>query len=257
MVDNARPSRNPSNDDTMTGMLKEVLRKTLQNTDDMLPARVEVYDRATNRARVTPLIQVLTTEGEKITRAEIPSVPVLLLGGGGFFLSFNLPAGSLGWIKASDRDISLFLQSYVANPPNSRRLHTFEDAVFIPDIMTGHTISMDDAEACVLQNLDGTIKISMRDTGIVMTAPQLDIVTGGTTVTATDGVVTIDSTTTTITGNATVEGNLQVDGTANADGDISSGGTVSGATDVTTGAISLATHTHVAPAGGGPTSGPM
>lgn len=248
---NAPPSRNPANDDNMTGMLREVLRKTLQNTDDLLPAKVQVYDRATNRARVTPLIEVVTTQGERVQRADIPSIPVLLLGGGGFFLSFHLPAGSLGWIKASDRDISLFLQSYTQHAPNTRRLHSFEDAVFIPDVMTGYTIAEEDNEAFVLQNLDGTVRISMREAGIVMTAPQVDIVTGATTVTATDTTVTIDSTNTTITGD------LQVDGNINADGDIDADGTITGDTDVVTGTISLGTHTHIAPSGGGPTSPPQ
>ena len=251
MVVNARPSRNPANDDTMVGMLREVLRKTLQNTDDMLPAKVQVYDRATNRARVTPLIEVVTTEGERVQRADIPSIPVMLLGGGGFFLSFHLPAGSLGWIKASDRDISLFLQSYTQHAPNTRRLHSFEDALFIPDVMTGYTIAQEDNEAFVLQNLDGTVRISMRETGLVMTAPQMDIVTGDTTVTATDTAVTIDS------ANTTVTGNLQVDGSITTDGDIDADGTVTADTDVVTGAISLSSHTHIAPNGGGPTSGPQ
>ncbi len=251
MVDNAPPSHNPVDDDTLTGLLKVVLRKALQDTDDMLPARVEVYDRATNRARVTPLIQVLTTEGVRVTRAEIPSIPVLLLGGGGFFMSFNLPAGSLGWIKASDRDMSLFLQSYSLDGPNTFRQHTFEDAIFIPDVMTGYTIAEEDQQACVLQNLDGTVKIAMTSAGIRMVAPQVDVVTGATTVTAVDGVVTIDSAETTITGNATVNGALQVDG------DINSDGTVTGATDVVTGVVSLLSHIHIAPSGGGPTSAPQ
>ena len=91
----------------------------------------------------------------------------------------------------------------------------------------------------------------MREAGIVMTAPQVDVVTGSTTVTATDTTVTIDSTNTTITGD------LQVDGNINADGDIDADGTITGDTDVVTGTISLGTHTHIAPSGGGPTSPPQ
>lgn len=247
MVDNAPPSRNPANDDSMTGMLREVLKKTLQNTDDMLPAMVEAYDRTTNRARVRPLIQVVTTQGDRVSRADIPSVPVFFLGGGGFFLGFHLPQGSLGWIKASDRDISLFLQSYVEESPNTHRLHTFEDALFIPDVMTGYTIAAEDAEAMVIQNLDGTVRIALTDARIKMTAPTVEIVTGATTVTATDGTVTIDG------ANTTMNGNLQVNG------NIDATGTITGDTDVISGTISGKTHTHPILSGSsqpGPTGAP-
>lgn len=206
------PSRNPANDDSMPGLFREVLRKALQNTDDMLPARVEVYDRATNRARVRPIIQVITTEGDRITRADVASVPVLLLGGGNFFLGFDLPAGSLGWLKASDRDISLFLQSYEESAPNTRRMHTFEDALFIPDIMRGHTIAGEDAQAAVLQNLDGTVRLSMTDDRIKMTV-------GGTTVTIDDGTVTVSG------ANMIVDGNVDATGTVTGDTDVVSDGT--------------------------------
>jgi hypothetical protein len=232
MVDNSIPSRSPVNDDTLTGTFKEILKKFLQSTDDMIPAKILEYNRATNRARVQPLIQVLTTNGDRITRAEIASIPVLFLGGGGFFLSFNLPVDSLGWIKASDRDISLFLQSYEDNPPNTNRLHSFEDSLLIPDIMRGHTIDPEDDQAMVIQNLAGTVRISLDDTRIKMTTPQLEIVTGGTTVTVVDGDVTIDA------ANTTMNGNLQVNG------DIDATGTITGDTEVVGGGISLSTHTH-------------
>ncbi|OWK36891.1 hypothetical protein [Fimbriiglobus ruber] len=51
MTDYAPPSRNPADNDTLTGLLKLVLTKALQNTADMLPARVIAYDRTTNAPR--------------------------------------------------------------------------------------------------------------------------------------------------------------------------------------------------------------
>lgn len=175
----ARESRDPSNDDSLTGTFKEVLRKFLQGTDDMLPGMVQDYDRTTNLARVQPLIQVVDTEGQAHNRAPVANIPVLLIGGGTFFLSFHLPAGSLGWIKSNDRDISLFLQNFVNDRPNTARLHTFSDAVFIPDIMTNYTIAGEDAAAAVIQNQTGTVRISLNDTRIKLTAPAVEIVTTG------------------------------------------------------------------------------
>ena len=172
-------SRNPTNDDTLLGVFKEVLKKNLQRTDDMLPASVVAYDRAQNRAQVRPLIQMVDTLGNPHNRAPLASVPVLLLGGGDFFCSFHLPPGSLGWIKASDRDISIFLQNYVNASPNTARLHSFEDAIFIPDLMTRYTIAGEDQQAAVIQNRTGTVKISMTSQRININAPAVNITASG------------------------------------------------------------------------------
>ena len=180
----ARESHNPANDDSLTGTFREVLKKFLQRTDDMLPGLVQAYDRTTNLARVMPLIQVVDTEGQTHNRAPLANIPVLLIGGGTFFVSFHLPAGSLGWIKSNDRDISLFLQGFVNNKPNTNRLHTFEDAIFIPDIMTGYTLAGEDAQAAVIQNQSGTVRLSLTDQRIKMTAPAVEIAATDFTVTA-------------------------------------------------------------------------
>lgn len=155
------PSVNPSNYGSMTGAFRQILHKALQDTADMLPAKVVTYDREAGRAQVQPLIAILKTDLTQVTRAMLTSIPVLHLGGGGFVLDFNLQPGDLGWIKANDRDISIFLQSYLESRPNTYRLHSFEDAVFIPDIMRGYTINAEDAENVVLQTVDGTQRVAI------------------------------------------------------------------------------------------------
>ena len=150
--DYAPPSIDPADEDSLPGVFRSVLQKFLQQTDDMLPAVVIAYDRATNRATVQPHIMLGTTDGRKISRAQIASVPVLNLGAGGFVLSFPVKPGDLGWIKASDRDISLYLQGGAKEEwPNTKRLHSFEDGLFIPDALKGFTVVAEDAERVVLQ----------------------------------------------------------------------------------------------------------
>lgn len=188
---NAQPSRNPANDGSLEGMLTEILPKFLQNVDDMLPAKVISYDREANRVRVQPLIQMLSTAGEVISRQPVASVPVFNIGGGGFVMSFNLQAGDLGWIKANDRDISLFLQNYEEQRPNTLRKHTFSDALFFPDVMRGYTIADEDAGNCVIQNLDGTVKISLGASSVKITAPACEVVSDSVSVSATS--VNIDA----------------------------------------------------------------
>lgn len=161
MADHAIPSRDPADDGSMLGMARAVLGKFLQSVDDMLPARVLSYDRATNRATVVPMVKVLTTANQQVGRAQIASVPVMQYGGDGAVLSFNLKPGDLGWIKANDRDISIVMQTYADNAPNTLRMHSFQDAIFIPDVMHDITINAEDATNAVLQTLDGLVRVAL------------------------------------------------------------------------------------------------
>lgn len=170
----ATPSRDPANDDSLLGMARQILDKFLMGVDDMLPAVVVAFNRDDPpRVTVRPLIKVLTTDGRQIVRAQVASIPVMQFGGGGMALSFNLRPGDLGWIKANDRDISLFLQSYRDNAPNTLRRHTFQDAVFIPDAMRGVMIAGEDAGNAVLQTLDGSVRISLWPDRVKITAGSL------------------------------------------------------------------------------------
>lgn len=155
------PSRDPANDDSLLGMARQILDKFLSGIDDMLPARVVSYDRVKNRATVVPMVKLLTTDNRQVGRAQVASVPVMMFGGDGVALSFNLKAGDLGWIKANDRDISLITQGYKDSAPNTLRKHSFQDAVFIPDVMRGLTINAEDQAHAVLQTLDGSVRVAI------------------------------------------------------------------------------------------------
>lgn len=175
MTQNANPYYDPANTGTITGLLKTVFNKVLQNTDGMLPAVVIAYDRQKQRAQVQPLIPMIDSNQARISRAQIASVPVFHFGGGGFVLDFNLVNGDLGWILANDRDISLFLQTYEESSPNSYRVKSFSDAVFFPDVMRGYTIASEDSNNAILQNSDGSVKISLGSNKIKISAPTVEI----------------------------------------------------------------------------------
>jgi hypothetical protein len=216
----ASPSKDPANDGTMAGVLSSVLNKFTQNTDDMLPAKIIAYDRKLNLATVQPLIAMLDTNSNKISRAVISRVPVLQIGGGGFMLNFNLKSGDLGWIKANDRDISLFVQSLSESRPNTLRKKSFEDAIFIPSIMRNYTIAGEDETHAVIQSLDGSVRISLWSDKVKITAPN----------------------------------GLLVDGDIESTGEIRAAGTVSSQIDVIGGGKSGVNHTHRDSIGGNTTA---
>jgi phage baseplate assembly protein gpV len=201
------PSHDAASEGEMAGVLESVFRKLLmQSKDDMLPAQVVEYDREARRVTVRPLIRMLTTGGELVSREALASVHVFQLGGGGAFLSFKLEPGDLGWVKASDRDLSLFFRNYSEAGPGSKRIHSFSDSIFIPDIMTQYAADADADALAVLQNADGSVRLSLWPDRIKITAPTVEI-----------------------------DGNLTVSGTAAVEGLISSD------TDVQSGAVTLKT----------------
>lgn len=158
---NAPPSRNPTDDDSMIGMFNVVLQKFLQGVDDMLPAKVVAYNRTTNMAQVQPVVSMLTTQNQVVPRAQVLSVPVTQLGGGGFMLNFPVKPNDLGWIKANDRDISIFKQLWAMCVPNTARKHNFADGTFIPVAFVNFVIANSDANNLVLQALDASIRLSL------------------------------------------------------------------------------------------------
>lgn len=127
--------------------IKELFRKLIVFDDNMLPAIVEQYDRKTNVATVRPLINWMDTNMQPRPRQSLANIPVLSLGAGGFHISFPIVRGDIGWIMASDRDISQFRQSLSASSPQTGRLHKFEDGMFIPDVFRKYVISGEDEGA--------------------------------------------------------------------------------------------------------------
>jgi hypothetical protein len=164
------PSIDPADNDSLVGTINFVVNKILKDQDDMLPAKViAVKD---GFVQVQPQIYLITTGGEQVSRAQFAKVPILSLGGGGFVLTFPVKAGDFGYIKANDRDISIFLQSLSESPPGTVRQHSFSDAVFIPNAFSGYSY---DSDNLVLQKLDGSVKIELSDNAIDITAPTVNI----------------------------------------------------------------------------------
>ena len=168
----ALPGYDFANKGTLVGLLQELRKQIKKDIDGMLPASVISYDRVSNLATVQPDIYMVTTDATLVGRAPLASVPVLALGGGGFLISFPLVAGSRGWIKSNDRDISLYLQAGAAAAPNSQRMHSFSDGLFIPDVVNGFTIAGGDLSKMVIQSLDGSIKITLSETDVDIVATE-------------------------------------------------------------------------------------
>jgi hypothetical protein len=205
------PSKNPASDGRLSAVVEFAFKKMMQNNDGQLPAKVISYDRVKNIAIVQPLICLILTNGQRQDRAPIAKVPVLALGGGGYFINFPLKKDDTGWIEASDRDISLYMQgSGDIAPPNQLDLHSFEFGRFVPDVFADYTIAGGDSGAMVISSLDGSVKITLSAGKIALTAAEIDL--NGTSINLNAPTLTTTATTTNMAGLVNMPGGADIGG---------------------------------------------
>lgn len=171
------PNLDKANDGDFAGVMTDVLQNFLRGVDDMIPAKVVSYDDATNRAVIKPLVMLGTTDGQKISRAQLSNIPVFRFGGGGFFIRFPIKPGDFGWLKATDRDMSLIMQrGGLEDWPNTLRQHSFSDGMFFPDTLKSWVIDGANADALVIQSLDGSVCVSLHSGKVKIEATDIEVV---------------------------------------------------------------------------------
>lgn len=171
------PNLDKANDGDFAGVMTDVLQNFLRGVDDMIPAKVVSYDDATNRATIKPLVMLGTTDGQKISRAQLSNIPVFRFGGGGFFIRFPVKPGDFGWLKATDRDMSLIMQrGGLEDWPNTLRQHSFSDGMFFPDTLKSWVIDGANADALVIQSLDGSVCVSLHSGKVKIEAADIEMV---------------------------------------------------------------------------------
>lgn len=171
-----KPVHDPASNGSLPGALEAFMRSVMMEMEDMLPAEVVAYDDATNRAEIRPLVMLGLQDGTKLSRASVRNIPVFRFGGGGFFMRFPIKPRDFGWLKANDRDISLIFQRGGREDwPNTERLHSFSDAMFFPDTMRDWVINGGNADALVIQSMDGSVCMALHDGKITTDAPLWEI----------------------------------------------------------------------------------
>lgn len=241
MADKLTQLTSPNQTDQISpfAALQGMLDRGKYTTDGMIPATVISYDRVKNLATIKPVIHFVSLDDKPVERQELVEIPVLALGGGGFVLNFPLKQGDLGWIFAGDRELSTFLEELKAAAPSHGRAKSFADGLFIPDIFRQYTIGDGDANAVVLQSLDGSVKVSLSPSEINIVAPSAVKITTPTTEISNDLIVN---------GKSTFKGGVEAD----------SGTTVTLPAGTTIGDIDVTDHGHTQQnSGSGRTAGGM
>lgn len=184
------PDVDPASNYSLVGVINFAFQKMMQSMNNMLPAQVTEYDRENNRVSVQIMINLVTTDGQQVPRPHLVNIPVLILGGGTFSISFPLETGDLGWVLANDRDISLFLQTYNQSPPNTTRLNNFADGLFIPDLMRTYNYDSSKDGWFILESQDGSMSIEMGIDSTNNNAPTVNVNAGRTNININAGATT-------------------------------------------------------------------
>lgn len=179
------PVHNPADESTLDGLNNVLMDKISMGIQNVLPAIVQSYNKATNRAVVKPAITGVASQGQKVPKEPYIDIPVLQLSGN---ILIPIKPNSTGWLVACDRNISIFKQNLEESAPNDFRKHKFEDGFFIPDAIN-------------IAGVDN-LTIDAKDTNLdLKTSQNLTIngttglngtytVSNGTTITVTKGIVT-------------------------------------------------------------------
>jgi len=184
MTEIQTPNEDSANDGSLAGALQEMLTAWLrESVDDMLPAEVVSYDENSNRVTIRPLVMIGTTDGLKVPKPILVNIPVFRFGGSGFYMRFKLVAGDKGWIKATDRDMSLVIQrGWQQDWPNTVRLHSFSDGVFFPDVVKDWQSS--DAEFAIMSDSGTSFEMSSDEIKLKCGSSELIINSSGVTINA-------------------------------------------------------------------------
>lgn len=187
---NQTPSIRPADESTLAGVIKTAVNKALQGMDVMMPVEVVSYDRATNRATVKHLIQMQGSNGEKVSRSQVASVRVQQPGNGAFNISLPIKPGDKGWILAADRDLSVFQQDLKENAPNTARMHSFQDGLFMPDAMSNGNAPSDAGDRVVIGANNGSAYFSFDGSGLYFKCGGVEVAITGEGMAITGGTVT-------------------------------------------------------------------
>ncbi len=160
----------------MSGDITPSLRELLGNEiksymldlHTAMPARVESYDSATQKADVKPLLSKKYRNSSVATEIPvIPSVPVQWpsSNAGAAYIHLPLKVGDLGMVIICERSIDTWLSGngQIVSPQDPRH-HDFSDSVFIPGVRP-FKAALTDVSSDNLTIQNGNLRIELDSSG--------------------------------------------------------------------------------------------
>lgn len=158
---------------TLAEVIREAIKSHILDLHTAMPARVERYDHARQKADVKPLLRKKYKVSDTATEFPvIPAVPVQWpsAGGGEAYIHLPLKLGDLGLVLICERSIDTWLSGdgQITSPQDPRH-HDLSDAVFIPGVRPfKKALASTSADNLVIQN--GRLRIELDSGGRISIA---------------------------------------------------------------------------------------
>lgn len=128
--------------------------------------KVVAYDEDAMTVDVLPLARYPDEDAFE-TKPQVLAVPVAMVYGGGFVFRPVYQAGDIGVVLYLDRDSDAVIAGGAEADPNTERLHSGDDAVFVGGVLTGsNKITGLPPKTLCMGTTDGSVYLSLSKTGI-------------------------------------------------------------------------------------------
>jgi hypothetical protein len=171
---------------TWAEIISEAIEQRLYDLHTGLPAKVVSYDGATGTAEVLPLLKrVFRNEDDLLEIMDAPPlfrVPVIFPRGGGYSIRFPIQADDIVYLAFAERSIDRWKEAPAGDTvdPVETRKHALSDAVAIPGLSPITRPVPDEGPDLVIGRDDGLVEIRLTQDTVRVTAPAVEIDSGGT-----------------------------------------------------------------------------
>lgn len=152
---------------SMSDVLRTFVRDYLKSHHTMLPATIESFDSAKQRARVKIAYSQLMYDGGNLDYPILVDVPVFMMRWGGFTISMPVKAGNECAVLFSERSLARFKKfGATGEPPSNIRFFDLSDGWAICGLNSDkNLISSYDSDNLVIKSDNGNTVFTLTDDG--------------------------------------------------------------------------------------------
>lgn len=156
-------------------VLREAIDARISEVHVALPARVESYDPATQKASVTPLLKKKLRSGAEFSLGVIDGVPVIMPRSSLGSLTFPISRGDTVLLVFAERAIDNWLSLGGEQPPGDPRKYDLSDAIAIPGLFP-FNVPGKGSSSKVLLECNNAAKLSLsKDSKVALGAGTVEV----------------------------------------------------------------------------------
>jgi hypothetical protein len=146
--------------------IREVVDDRLRGVNTCMPGTISRYDASTREAEVTPQIDDMYADGERLQLPILTGVPVVQMATASAGLVLPIAAGDRVLVLFAQRSLDRWLSTGSRDVSGDVRMHAMSDAIAIAGLMP-FSVSHSDGDGVRLHNDSGVVRI---ESGVANTA---------------------------------------------------------------------------------------